>query len=138
MLASGAFPLSFGEEWLAVVPLLLFMVFCKWEKACSCSNWEYTINQDMYYLILLFLGGILAGHGLRHFRWLRRVEHTQTYTVWALLFVLGLSIGSNGDIMDNIVTLGGQALLISVCASLGSALFALALWHGWFKRRRNR
>lgn len=45
-----------------------------------------------------------------------------------LLFLLGVEVGTNPDIIAGLGTIGVEALIITVAAVLGSALVALLLW----------
>ena len=48
--------------------------------------------------------------------------------IWTLLFILGLEVGSNSDIIKNLKFVGIDAFVISVGAILGSVLMAWILW----------
>lgn len=51
-----------------------------------------------------------------------------TWLIWLLLFMLGLEVGSDKHIIASLPTLGVEALLLSVCATVGSCVLAWALW----------
>lgn len=70
-------------------------------------------------LFLLFLG-IGIGYLLRNLRGIRHVEKTTRITILALLFVFGITIGSNHTLLDNIAYYGWQALVIAVFGIIGS------------------
>ena len=55
-------------------------------------------------------------------------------TIWLLLFVLGVQVGSNDIIMSHLHTLGLEALLIGMLATLGSCTGAWLLWKFATKR----
>ena len=50
------------------------------------------------------------------------------FTIWLLLFVLGVQVGSNDIIMHHLHTLGLEALLIGLLATMGSCTGAWLLW----------
>lgn len=81
----------------------------------------------MISVVLLIFGGIAVGYMLRNMR-LSWIGHVVTALIWCLLFVLGLQVGGNREIVDNFARLGGEAIFISLCGILGSALFAKVLW----------
>lgn len=54
-------------------------------------------------------------------------------TIVLLLFVMGVEIGSNREVVENLLPLGGNALIISVAATLGSVL-AAAVGHFFLKK----
>lgn len=81
----------------------------------------------MLTVVLMMFGGILCGYLLRK----RRIPHVQqatTILIWVLLFLLGLNIGSNEQIINSIGSLGVEALLITVFATMGSLVAAWLLW----------
>jgi uncharacterized membrane protein YbjE (DUF340 family) len=81
----------------------------------------------MLTVVLMMFGGILCGYLLRK----KQVPHVQQVTtvlIWVLLFLLGLNIGSNEQIIYSIGSLGIEALLITVFATFGSLIGAWLLW----------
>ena len=81
----------------------------------------------MYPVILITLAGIGIGYLFRHFRSLRFVENSLHYTIGLMLMVLGLTVGSNPQIVRNLWELGAQAVFIGSMATIGSASAACAL-----------
>lgn len=45
---------------------------------------------------------------------------TTTWLIWTLLFMLGIEVGSNEQIIKSLPTLGVEALVLSICGTLGS------------------
>ena len=77
----------------------------------------------MLILILLFMIGIGLGAALRRRQALRPwVEGLTRGVVCALMVVLGISVGSNPQVMQNLAGLGLQALALTVGAVAGSIL----------------
>lgn len=91
----------------------------------------------MFIVISIMFGGIAAGYLLRNVGWLQHLGKPISYTIILLLFLLGLSVGGNREIVNNLPALGGQALLIAVAATLGSVLAAWAVYHYFFKEKRH-
>ena len=60
----------------------------------------------MFKILGLMILGIIIGYGLRRISFLRKVEVSISYTVFLLLFVLGVTIGSNRLIVDNLFSFG--------------------------------
>lgn len=81
----------------------------------------------MLKIILMMACGILVGRMLRK-RNLSWLSPLTTVLIWALLFLLGIEVGSDEHIIHSLSRLGAEALVIALAASLGSALFALWLW----------
>lgn len=76
-------------------------------------------------VIGLFIIGIVIGILLRKRQtFLKIAEQLVMVAVFALLFILGISVGSDPRIVGNISTLGWQAIAISSGAILGSLLLA--------------
>ena len=51
-----------------------------------------------------------------------------TVLIWLLLFLLGVEVGGNEQIIKALPTLGVEALLLSVAGTLGCCVLAWALW----------
>lgn len=81
----------------------------------------------MFIIVGIMLFGIGVGFLLRN-RKNSFIQHIITTLIWLLLFILGYEVGNNPSIMNNLHTLGVEALIITIGAVLGSALFALLLW----------
>lgn len=71
--------------------------------------------------------GIATGFLFRkkELKWIQKVI---TVLIWILLFILGIEVGSNKNIIENLHTLGLEALIISAACVLGSCLLAWLLW----------
>ncbi len=81
----------------------------------------------MLKIILMMACGILVGRMLRRKR-LGWFSPLTTVLIWALLFLLGIEVGSDEHIIHSLIRLGAEAVAIAIAASLGSALLALWLW----------
>lgn len=90
----------------------------------------------MFTVIGCMFGGIAIGWLLRKIELLQRVGKLITVTIILLLFLLGVSVGANEDIVNNLGTLGMQAFLIASAGTLGSLLAAWAVYHYFFKERK--
>lgn len=87
----------------------------------------------MLKIVGIMLSGVLAGYLLRNWKleWISRVI---MLAVWLLLFLLGIAVGANETILDNLDTIGLQALLLALGAVGGSAGMAWVVWHFFFKK----
>ena len=81
----------------------------------------------MFIVISIMAGGITAGYLLRR-KSLAFIQRFTTPLIGLLLFLLGNEVGSNPDIMQNLHTLGTDALIITLGAVAGSILAAWVLW----------
>ena len=67
----------------------------------------------MFTVIGIMFCGIAVGYFFRKVEWLQKIGKPISYTILLLLFLLGISVGANESIVNNLTTLGGQALLIA-------------------------
>ena len=81
--------------------------------------------------------GIGIGYLLRDLRFLQKVEKSISLTIFLLLFVLGLSIGSNSLIINNIGKFGWQAIVLATLSILGILLASFLVSHLFFKKGGN-
>lgn len=91
----------------------------------------------MFTVISIMFGGVAVGYLFRKITWLQFVGKPITVSIILLLFLLGVSVGSNKEIVDNLATLGLQALLIAFAGTIGSVLAGWAVYHFFFKEKRN-
>lgn len=85
----------------------------------------------MLIVISLMLCGIVLGYVWRRKK-LKFVNPFITIAIWMLLFLLGLGVGNNPAIMDNLTTIGWDALLLTLGAVGGSVLCAWAVYRYLF------
>lgn len=78
--------------------------------------------------------GILLGSLIQKTALTKYVSKTLTAVIYALLFILGVQVGGDNLIMSSLHTLGLQALLISLAATLGSVLCAFFVYRKFFKK----
>lgn len=57
-------------------------------------------------------------------RAMRHLETTTTWTVWLLILVFGISLGSNKEIVDNFMHYGIMAVIIAWAGVAGSVIGA--------------
>lgn len=88
----------------------------------------------MFIVILFIFFGIAAGYVLRK-RFTGACDTVQTlqgrlitYLIWLLLFLLGVEVGGNEQIIRALPTLGVEALLISFATVVGCCSLAWGLW----------
>ena len=82
--------------------------------------------------MLIIVSIMLCGSGLGYLLRGRNtgvVSKIITVLIWALLFLLGIEVGSNPKIIGGLQTLGVEALLLTIGGSIGSILAAWALWN---------
>lgn len=80
-------------------------------------------------------GGVALGYLLRDVEFMQHLGKLISVSIFMLLFFLGISVGSNSEIVNNLDTLGWQALLFAVAGTAGSVLAAWGVHHFFFKER---
>lgn len=81
----------------------------------------------MFTVIGIMFAGITLGYLLRKqsLSWINRAIMT---LIWLLLFLLGIEVGQNEQIIRSLPTLGMEAFIIAIVCVLGSCLTAWGLW----------
>ncbi|MBP3669968.1 MAG: LysO family transporter [Bacteroides sp.] len=88
----------------------------------------------MFTIIGLMLSGMLLGFLLRK-RQLSGISRIITILIWLLLFLLGIEVGNNEQIIKGIHTLGLEAFILTIGGLLGSVIAAWALWKILYKKK---
>lgn len=83
---------------------------------------------------MTMLAGVLIGHFLRNGKRVEKIEKSTSITIFVLLFVLGLSVGSNNVIIDNLGRFGWQAAVIAMLGMGGSIIAARIVFQLFFKK----
>lgn len=89
----------------------------------------------MLIVIGLMVCGIIIGFWFRK-RNLKFISPLITIAIWALLFLLGLQVGGDPKIMDNLGTIGGEALWLTLGAVGGSVLCAWGVYRCFFSTNK--
>ncbi len=82
---------------------------------------------DIVIVIGLIFVGMIVGYLLRK-RNLRKVNQVIMWIIWLLLFILGVEVGGDERVMRGLHTLGLEALVLTLAATLGSVVAAWILW----------
>lgn len=91
----------------------------------------------MFTIIGLMLTGMLLGYLLRK-RDLKKIHQIITLLIWLLLFILGIEVGSNEQIIKGLHTIGLEAVILTLGGTLGSVIAALALWRALYNKKGGR
>ena len=81
----------------------------------------------MFTVIEIMFLGIGLGYLMRH-QSLSWINKAITILIWLLLFLLGIEVGHNEQIIRSLPTLGLEAFAIALVCVLGSCLAAWGLW----------
>lgn len=90
----------------------------------------------MFIVISIMFLGVGVGFLLRKINTLQNINSSIQYTIYLLLFLLGFSIGTNKQIINNFGRLGMEAIIISVASTLGSICMAWIVFRLFFKKRK--
>lgn len=85
----------------------------------------------MIIVISLMVCGIVLGYIFRE-KNLKIVQKFINYAIFLLLFLLGITVGANADVMNNLNSIGLEALIITLAAISGSILCAWAVYRFFF------
>ena len=88
----------------------------------------------MFTIISIMFVGIGIGYVLRNLQFLQKIEKSTSLSIFLLLFVLGISIGSNSLIFNNLGRFGWQAAILATLSILGSMLASFLVFHLFFKK----
>ncbi len=81
----------------------------------------------MFIAIGFMLMGILFGF-LSRKRAVKNISKLITGLIWLLLFILGIEVGGNAQVVSGLPVIGVEALIITAAAVIGSATAAFWLW----------
>ena len=80
----------------------------------------------MYIAICIMLCGMALGWLTRKIRVFETIKYLNFPAILALLFMMGISIGKNREIVDGLASLGGKALILTIGGMAGS-IFCVCL-----------
>ncbi len=89
----------------------------------------------MFTVLFIMLLGVGVGWLLRGQK-LSFVSKVVSVLIYLLLFVLGSQVGANEAVMDNLSSIGVDALVITLGSLLGSLLAARFVYIRFFKGRK--
>ena len=81
----------------------------------------------MLAIFAVIIGGIVTGRLLVGWR-LAFVQRLIPFIIWALLFLLGVEVGSDPAVVGSLATLGAAAFAIFALSVAGSVFAAWLLW----------
>lgn len=89
----------------------------------------------MFGVMIVMLSGVLIGYILRNIRAIPAlVSKINIYIISLLLFVMGLSVGSNPQVIQGLGTLGLLGIAISVVSIAGSVFLSWIVYRHLFKK----
>lgn len=89
-------------------------------------------------ILITMIVGIITGVLIHRKDHLVKInDRLITLAIYILLFLLGISVGLNKIIVQNIGNLGFQALIITIGAVSGSLLVSWVVYKVFFKEKQN-
>lgn len=88
----------------------------------------------MIKIVLILFSGIVTGYLLRN-RNLKFIHKCITLFIWGLLFFLGISVGINETLLNNLPVLGLDALIITIGGLTGSLVMAWLIYDRFFSNK---
>lgn len=88
----------------------------------------------MFIVFGIMITGIVAGYFLRRIPNITYIGKLITAFIFLLLLFLGISVGKNEVIINNLSTIGVQALIITLAAILGSVVMSWIIYRRFFKK----
>lgn len=79
--------------------------------------------------------GVALGYLFRRWSAVRYIASTTMLTILLLLFVMGSEVGRNEQLISNLGSLGGEALLIALAGVSGSVVAAKIVFRTVLKGR---
>ena len=81
----------------------------------------------MFIVLAFMFVGIVVGYLFRK-RKISFLNGLILTLIWLLLFLLGLEVGMNDNVVNKFASIGLEAAVIAVAATLGSVVAAKILW----------
>ena len=92
----------------------------------------------MITVIFVMLAGILIGFAINRFpKIIQANDKLISWAIYLLLFLLGISVGLNKMIIQNLNHIGLQAAIITLGAISGSVLTLWLVYRFWFHIKPN-
>lgn len=85
-------------------------------------------------LVLMTLGILIGWFLHKKEKILKITSELTNWAIYLLLFLLGLSVGTNEEILNNFDKIGYQSIMITVFAVLGSVLVSWLTYILFFKK----
>ncbi len=91
----------------------------------------------MFTVLAIMSAGIILGYLVRNkIRLIKYIDHSINIAIYLLLFLLGISVGANKTIMNNLGSLGLKALLLALGAVAGSVGLSYLTYKMFFAAKK--
>ncbi len=89
----------------------------------------------MFTIIIIMTVGIILGFLTKQkTKWIAALDSIITYAIYTLLFLLGVSVGTNQQIIQHLDSISLQALWITIGGIGGSVIAAYFTYIAFFKK----
>lgn len=89
----------------------------------------------MLTVILIMTTGIIIGYFFRsRKKIIKAINKSTLWIILVLLFFMGVSVGSNHVVMDNLDTIGLRGVQLALATILGSVIMAWLVYQLFFKK----
>lgn len=93
----------------------------------------------MIEVLIIMFTGILVGYLFRNrYEIIKCAEPLLNYSIYLLLFLIGISVGLNKLIVNKLDTIGIQAFVITVFAIVGSCVASYFCYRLFFKNKEKK
>jgi len=94
-------------------------------------------NMIPFIVVALFFLGLLIGYlFIRNRNKFRKfLDSGVNWTIYLLLFLLGISVGRREEILNNFSKIGFDAIVLALGAILGSLLLAFVVYKWFFEKK---
>lgn len=89
----------------------------------------------MFYILMTMFVGIGSGFLLRDIKATRHAGKAVTLAIWAMLFLMGMKIGADRELVSNISSIGLQSALLAIAGVTGSVTAATLLYKFMFRKK---
>ena len=89
----------------------------------------------LLYIIIIFIGALLGASGRLSDKFTGKLSKLQFASLLLMLFVMGINIGVNDDVINGFYKLGFQAVVLAVF-SIGFSILFVKLVSGFVQRDR--
>ena len=83
---------------------------------------------------MTLIAGVCAGFAGRRIKALSHIGKAVSVTVFVMLFFLGMEIGADRQVLENISELGFRALVLALAGVAGSVLLSMILYRVLFRK----
>ena len=90
----------------------------------------------LLYFGLLAVGWLLSNKGLIHDKLMGKISHIQTFILFGLIFVMGVRVGMDKQVISSIGQIGLMAAVFAIATSSMSILFVYFIRKRLFTDKR--